>query len=161
MTGFDYAVLAVIGLSALLGFWRGVVSEVLGLAAWVAAFFAARWWGAAAGEFLPLAEPAWRQLAGVIAVFVVTLLAFGLTRLLFSRLLRALGLGLADRALGALFGLARGGLVVLALVAVAGLSPLPRQTWWVGAWLAPPLETVVLAAKPWMPPQLAQRMAYR
>ena len=42
MTAFDYAVLAVIAASALLGLWRGVVGEVLALAAWVVAFFVAR-----------------------------------------------------------------------------------------------------------------------
>ncbi len=50
MTGFDHAVLAVIALSSVFGLWRGVVSEVLGLVAWVAAFFAARAWSQAAAE---------------------------------------------------------------------------------------------------------------
>ena len=163
MTGFDYVALTLLGLSALLGLWRGVSSEVLGLVAWVAAFFAARWWGGAVGEMLPrtLGEPAWRQLGGVIAVFVATLLLFGLARLLFSRLLRAVGLGLVDRVLGAVFGLVRGLLMVLALVLVLGMTAVPRQAWWQEAWLAPPLETAVLAAKPWMPPALAQRIRYR
>ncbi len=163
MTGFDYAVLAVLGLSVLLGLWRGVVGEVLGIAAWVAAFFAARWWGQAAGEMLPRlsAEPALRLVAGYVAVFVATLLAFGLARLLFSRLLRAVGLGLADRLLGAAFGVARGTLVVLALVLVGGLTSAPRQAWWREAWLAPPLQTAVLAAKPWLPQAVAQKVAYR
>ena len=163
MTGFDYAVLAVIGLSVLLGLWRGVASEVLGLVAWVAAFFAARWWGGAVGEMLQpmLSEPVWRQLSGLVVVFVATLLLFGLVRLLFSRLLRAVGLGLADRLLGALFGVARGTLVVLALVLVGGMTAAPRQAWWAEAWLAPPLETAVLAAKPWMPQAVAHRIRYR
>jgi len=167
MTGFDYAVLAIFGLSALLGLWRGVASEVLGLAAWVAAFFAARWWGGSAGEMLPrmlswpLSDPAWRQVSGLVVVFVATLLLFGLARLLFSRLLRAVGLGLADRLLGALFGVARGALLVVALVLVGGMTALPRQAWWAEAWLAPPLETAVLVAKPWMPTAVAHRIRYR
>jgi len=163
MTGFDYAVLAVIGLSVLLGLWRGVASEVLGLVAWVAAFFAARWWGGAVGGMLSpmLSEPVWRQVAGLVVVFVATLLLFGLVRLLFSRLLRAVGLGLADRLLGALFGVVRGALVVLALVLVCGMTAVPRQGWWAEAWLAPPLETAVLAAKPWMPLAVAHRIRYR
>jgi len=163
MTGFDYAVLAVIGLSALLGLWRGVASEVLGLVAWVAAFFAARWWGGAVGEMLPrmLSDPVWRQLSGFVAVFVATLILFGLARLLFSRLLRAVGLGLADRLLGALFGVARGAVVVSVLVLVGGMTTMPRQAWWAEAWLAPPLETAVLAAKPWMPQAVAHRIRYR
>ena len=42
MTAFDYAVLAVLGLSLLLGVWRGLASEVLALAAWIVAFLAGK-----------------------------------------------------------------------------------------------------------------------
>lgn len=37
-TAFDYAVMAVIGLSALRGTWRGFLSEIFGLIGWIAAF---------------------------------------------------------------------------------------------------------------------------
>jgi len=37
-TAFDYAVMAVIGLSALRGMWRGFLSEIFGLIGWIAAF---------------------------------------------------------------------------------------------------------------------------
>ncbi len=163
MTGFDYAVLAVIALSSLLGLWRGVASEILGLAAWVAAFFAARAWAPVAADALAawLAEPAARAAAGFVAVFVATLLVFAVARFLLSRLLRAVGLGLVDRFLGALFGILRGVLMALAGVLVCGLTDLPRHTWWREAWLAPPLETAVLAARPWLPRTVAQRIRYR
>ena len=132
MTGFDHAVLAVIALSSVFGLWRGVVSEILGLAAWVAAFFAARTWGEVAADMLSpwLAEPTSRAAAGYVAVFVATLLGFSVARFLLSRLLRAVGLGLADRLLGALFGILRGVLIALAGVLVCGMSDLPRQPWW-------------------------------
>ena len=38
MTWFDYAVIAVVGLSVLLGLFRGVVREIAALAGWAAAF---------------------------------------------------------------------------------------------------------------------------
>ncbi|OIQ89915.1 colicin V production protein [mine drainage metagenome] len=162
MTGFDYAVLSIIALSSLLGLWRGVVSELLGLAAWVAAFFAARAWGLVAAASLArwISEPAWRAAAGFTAVFLVTLLIFAAARFVLSRLLRAVGLGFADRLLGALFGVMRGVLVVLAAVLVCGMTALPRQHWWREASLAPPLETAVLALKPWLPKAVAQRIRY-
>src|ERR1700743_1368728 len=40
-TAFDYAVMAVIGLSALRGTWRGFLSEIFGLIGWIAAVFIA------------------------------------------------------------------------------------------------------------------------
>lgn len=159
---FDCAALAVIALSALLGLWRGVVSETLALLAWLAGFFAARMWGGTAAEILSawLRDPALRQMLGFAAVFVATLLLFGVVRFFLTRLLRMVGLGLVDRFLGMLFGLARGLAIILAGVLIGGMTELPRQGWWREAILAPPLETAVLASKPWLPPQVAQRIRY-
>ena len=163
ITVFDCIVLAVLFLSALLGLWRGLASEVLAMLAWLAAFVAARIWGGPAAEIMAvwLRDPVLRQALGFVAVFVATLLLFGVLRFFLSRLLRVVGLGLVDRFLGMLFGIARGLLIVLAGVLIGGLTEQPRQAWWREAILAPPLETAVLALKPWLPPQAAQRVRYR
>lgn len=163
MTVFDYVVIAVVALSVLLGLWRGVVGEVLAIAAWIAAFFAARF---AAPHVVPalsgvIVEPAMRHIAAWLLVFIVVLLVVALVRQIIKLLLRAVGLGWMDRILGACFGIARGLLVVLFGVLVAGLTPLPKADWWQSAVLAPPLETVVIAAKPWIPQELAKRIGYR
>lgn len=163
LTAFDWVVLAVIAFSSLLGMWRGLVSEVLALLAWIAGFFAARTWGGTAAELLSgwLHDPALRQMAGFVTVFVVTMLLFSVARFVFSRLLRAVGLGLVDRFLGALFGIVRGLVIVLIGVLLGGMTELPRQQWWREAFLAAPLETAAVAIKPWLPSQVAQRIRYR
>lgn len=163
VTVFDYFSLGVITISLLIGVGRGVVSEMLALAAWVAAFVAARTWAGEAGRILldETTEAAWRQAAGFLAIFVAVLVLFALVRWLATLLLKAVGLRALDRTLGAAFGVARGVLVVWVLVLLAGLSALPQQTWWRQALLASPFETAVLAAKPWLPPELAQRLRYR
>jgi len=143
--------------------WRGLASEVLALLAWIAAFFAAREWGGMVAGLLGgwLSDPALRQMAGFVVVFVVTMLLFSVARWVFSRLLRVVGLGLVDRFLGTLFGIARGMLIVLTGVLLSGLTDLPRQKWWREAFLAAPLEVAVVAIKPWLPPQVAQWIHYR
>lgn len=163
MTPFDYVVLGVMAISLLLGITRGVISEILALVAWLAAFIAARLWAAPAGNLMlaELPDPLWRQLAGFVAVFVAVLILFAVVRWLMTLLLKASGLRPLDRVLGALFGVARGILVVLVLVMLAGLTPLPQQQWWRQAVFAPPLETGVLAVRPWLPPELAKRIQYR
>lgn len=163
MTVFDWVALAVIAASSLLGVWRGVVSEVLALAAWVAAFFAARQFGGDAGGLLArwIADPAIAAAAGYAAVFVAVLLVFGVARLLLSMLLRAVGLGLLDRLLGSVFGVARGVAIMLAGVLLAGMTSMPKEKWWREAVFAPPLETAVVAAKPWLPSDVAKRIRYR
>jgi membrane protein required for colicin V production len=163
VTFFDYFVLAVMAISLLVGVTRGVVSEILALVAWVAAFIAARLWAAPVGNLLlaDLPDPLWRQLAGFVAVFAAVLVGFALLRWVTTLLLKAVGLRPLDRVLGALFGVVRGMLVLLILVLLAGLTPLPQQQWWRQAIFAPPLETGVLAVKPWLPPELAKRIQYR
>ena len=163
MTAFDCATLALIGLSVLLGLWRGVISEVLALAGWVLAFVAARA-GAAGGAAMfasVIVDPAWRVAAAMIAIFIVVLLIVALVRFLLQKAVQAVGLGFIDRLMGAVFGILRGGLVVLALVAAGGLTLLPKQDWWRNAILAPPLETAVMAGKPYLPADLAKRIHFR
>lgn len=163
MTAFDYAVLTILLASVLLGLWRGVVSELLALAAWVVAFLVARQMAAQVAVWLGayVAEPGLRLAAAYALVFVGVLIVFAIARMLISLMLKAVGLGLLDRLLGAAFGILRGIVVVLVVVLVAGMTPLPKAEWWRNAVLAPPLETVVIAAKPWLPADAAKRIQFR
>jgi membrane protein required for colicin V production len=94
-------------------------------------------------------------------VFLGVLLAFAVARLVISLMVKAVGLGLLDRLLGLAFGVLRGVVVVLLAVLVAGMTPLPKADWWRNAMLAQPLETAVIAAKPWLPPEAAKRIRFR
>ncbi len=162
MAVFDYAVIGIVALSLVLGLWRGVVSELIALAAWVLAFMAALEFGALTGQllFAGIADPAIRALAGCALVFVGVLVIMSLLRLAVHGMVKALGLSLSDRLLGMFFGLARGVLVVMALVAAGGLTSAPQHPWWKQATLAQPLETAVLVAKPWLPDDLAKRIRF-
>ncbi len=166
LTRLDLLILAIVFMSALLGLWRGLVSEVLSLLAWFAAFLAAKTWGGDAavlmtGLLRQLSEPSLRQIIGFVTVFCLTLLIFSVARWLLTHLLSAVGLGLVDRFLGATFGLGRALLIVWIGVLLAGLTDLPRQAWWHESLLVPPMETAVIASKPWLPPALAQKIHYR
>jgi membrane protein required for colicin V production len=162
MAAFDYAVIGIVALSLVLGLWRGVVSEMMALAAWVLAFMAALEFGAESGQlvFPGIADPAVRALAGCALVFFGVLVAMSLVRMAVRSMVKALGLSVSDRLLGMIFGLARGVLLVMILVAVGGMTAAPQQVWWKQATLAPPLQTAVLAARPWMPDDLAKRIRF-
>ena len=41
MNWIDYAIIGVLGLSVLIGLWRGLIAEVLALVVWAAAFWVA------------------------------------------------------------------------------------------------------------------------
>ena len=162
MTIFDYVVLGAVALSVLIGAWRGVVSEILALAAWVVAFLVAREQAAHVTTWLAtqIVDPGIRLAAAFVIVFVGVLIMFAVARLLVSRLLSAVGLGTLDRLLGAVFGVLRGLVVVLIGVMLAGMTTLPRAVWWRTAMFSPPLETAVIAAKSWLPAEVAKRIRF-
>jgi membrane protein required for colicin V production len=162
MTVFDYAVLIIIGLSILLSVIRGLVREVLALLAWVVAFVTANLFSGDLAALLPEEIPTveLRLLAGFLGVFFVALLLMSLLAMAVSQLVKSAGLGVEDRFLGALFGLARGVLVVLVLVLLGGLTALPKQPVWRDAVLSPPLEAFATQVSRWLPTALSQRIKY-
>lgn len=163
MTVFDYVLLAIVVLSALVGLWRGLVSEVVALLAWIVALGAAWLYASNVASMLGsyIAEPAWRQVAGFALIFVGVLLLAAILRFLLRELLRAAGLGPADRMFGTLFGVARGLAIAFVLVLVGGMLGMAKEPWWAGSLFAPPLETAVIASKPWLPEVVAERIRFR
>ena len=126
----DVVVLAILALSALAGLSRGLVREVLGLAAWVGAGYVAFRYGP---DLLPvahgyIADSSFAQAATYIVAFVAALTVFAIAASVLGRLARAPGLGGLDRSLGLVFGLARGALIVAAAYVVGGWL-LPAQSW--------------------------------
>lgn len=120
----DGVVAIIIVLSALLAYSRGLVREVMAIAGWVGATVLAF-------IFAKQAEPLIRQIpvlgdfigdspelsiiAAFAAVFAVSLVVFSIFTPLFSSLIQRSALGGLDQALGFIFGVARG----ILLVAVA------------------------------------------
>lgn len=163
MTWFDYAVIAIAGLSVLLGWWRGLVYEVLSLLGWVAAYLVARMFAAGVGAMMPasLGAEAIRTAAAFVLLFIVTLIASSIVTWLLSKFVKWVGLGWLDGLLGALFGMVRGMLIIVALMLLAGLTDLPKEPAWRDAWLSKPLEKAALAARKRLPESVAQRVAFQ
>jgi len=153
MTVFDYVFLAVLGLSAVLGLWRGAVSEILTLAGWILALIlASRYADVAAlqlGNTIP--DPLWRMVAAFALILFAVLLVVSLAKLFLRRVLQAVGLGSTDRFFGTLFGVVRGLVIAMVVVWVGGVVGISQELWWKQALFAPPLEKAVNEAKIWLP----------
>lgn len=162
MTVFDYVVVAIVCISVLLSVMRGFVREVLGLVGWVAAFVAAMTLSGPFSELMVTTIPdeRLRAIAAFLGVFFATLLVMAFIAWAFSRMLKTAGLGVEDRVLGGVFGLARGLLIVVVLVLLAGLTNLPKQPAWTNAALSPPLEALAKNMKPWLPHALSRYISY-
>ncbi len=115
MTGFDYIVFVIVGLAALLGFFRGFVEEVLALSAWCLALLAVHYGHAAltAALVAPVGNVTG---AGVIAFAILLAVPYFGTRMLARNLgdtSRASVLGPFDRVLGLGFGAIKGFVVMV------------------------------------------------
>lgn len=160
MTGFDFAVIAVLLVSLLLGLWRGLLYEVLSLLGWPVAFLLSKMFANDVAPLMPAGQETLRVAAAYALVFVAALIVWSVLVWLLSRLAKAIGLGWLDRALGGLFGLLRGGLVILAVVWLAGLTDIPKQPFWRTAQTSKTAEDVALLTKVWLPDNVARRIHY-
>lgn len=162
MTAFDLIVVVIVALSTLFAFWRGLVRVVVSLVSWVIGFVAALQFSEPVAPLLPDAglSHAARYLIAFALILLAVLIVGALLGFLLSKLVRAVGLGFVDRALGAVFGVARGILVAVILVLLAGLTDLPRRDWWQNSMLSAPLVVAALSLRAWLPKAWAERLDY-
>jgi membrane protein required for colicin V production len=162
MTAFDLIVVGIVGLSTVAAFLRGFVRVAASLAAWVLGFLAALRFSSGLGAMLPNfgESPTTRYVVAFVAILLAVLVVGALIGFVVSRMLRAIGLGFLDRFLGAVFGLARGLIIVVFFVLLAGLTALPTKDWWQNAMLSPIFTTAALSLRPWLPKAWAERLDY-
>ncbi|MSP86350.1 MAG: CvpA family protein [Methylotenera sp.] len=162
MTGFDYLVLAIIGISIILGVMRGLLAEALSIVGWVAAFFVAKTYASQVVPMMPTDIPteSLRILAALLVLFFSTLLITSLLAIALSAIFKKIGLGWLNRLFGAFFGLARGLLVVCILVFLAGLTDAPQDDRWKNAMFSAPIEALVVSLLPWVPVSIAKYIKY-
>lgn len=162
MNWADYFILTLIALSALIGLWRGLLREVISLATWIAAIAIAFLFAEdGAAHLTPYIEiPSLRIAAAFGGLFLTTLLLGGLVGILASYLVDYTGLTGTDRMLGMVFGLARGGAIIVLLVLAAGLTPLPRDSWWQQATLLRHFQESAVWLRDFLPPDLAQHVRF-
>ena len=163
MIWIDYAILGVVGLSALISVVRGFIKEALSLIGWVAAI----WIGLAFSEDLgalmedKISVPSVRIALAFSALFVATLFLTGLVIYLVDLLVKKTGLTGTDRMLGVLFGVARGVIIVGILVLLAGLTPIPNDPWWRESVLVPHFERLAIEIRGLLPADFAQHFEFR
>ncbi len=156
----DLALLAALLLSTLFGLWRGLLLEVLALAGWVVAWFAAQWLAPQWAPYLPLGEPesSLNAGAGFVAAFVVVLIGCALVARLVRLLVSATPLKGVDRLLGAAFGLVRGVVLLLAAATVVALTPAAKSPDWHASLGAQWLQVALHELKPLLPADLARHL---
>jgi membrane protein required for colicin V production len=135
----DYFLIVIVGLSAAISLFRGFFKEAVSLGTWVIALWLAWKFGPqVAGYLEPWIETAVLRLwvARVITV-VAALIAGGLAGWFFGLVLDSTGLSGTDRAIGMVFGFARGVLLAGLFIMVLDLMGFRESSWWDESKLIP------------------------
>lgn len=156
----DWILLGILGVSVLIGLWRGLVFEVLSLLGWVVAYFVAQWLAPALGPHLPVGTAgSWlNQAAAFMAGFVLVLIVWGLAARLVRMLVGASPLSVIDRMLGAGFGLLRGLVLLLVVATFVAWTPAARSPTWQASYGAAWLNVLLQGLKPALPVEVSQHL---
>ena len=142
MALIDWIIIGILTVSGLISLKRGFVREALSLASWVAAFVIARLFADELAVLLKdhIDNPAWAFGAAFLILFVFTLFAGAAINYLFSELVKMTGLTGTDRLFGIVFGVVRGGLIVIVAYTVLKIFSVGKN--WTDSILIPWLEPV-------------------
>ncbi|HYR26761.1 MAG TPA: CvpA family protein [Aquabacterium sp.] len=154
----DLILLLGLGVSVVVGIWRGFLKEVMALAGWLVAYFMAQWFGPQGGHLVPVGEPGSRLnvLGGMLVVFVLSWLCWALLTWAVIQVVRESGLGGTDRMLGGGFGLIRGLVVALAVVTLVSMTPLVEWQPWKDSRGVGYLSALLDGLRPILPEQVVR-----
>jgi len=162
MNWVDYSILAITAVSVLISFLRGFTREALSLAGWVAAFWIALSFSYKLESLLlpHIESPTPRLVVAFAIMFFATLMVAGLVNYLAVQLIEKSGMGGTDRMIGVVFGVARGIMVVLVLVLLAGFTPVPKDPWWQQSYLLHYFQDLALWMRDYLPPEVARKIRF-
>lgn len=147
----DIAIGVLIGLSTIIGVYRGLLREVLTLLIWIFGGYFALVYGQEAGDILSLAtSDKLNYWLGAAVIFFAVIIVGFVFKAIVCNLFKFTGAKPFDRLAGGIFGAMRGALVVV-FVLVAGSTIMEKQTWYKDSVLIPYFKVfadIVLANMP-------------
>ena len=162
MSWLDIIIICVIALSALISLIRGFVKESISLISWiVAGIIAFRYFSPMADLLEPyVASPTVRGIAGFAILFISTLVIGAIVNFIMSQLVSKTGLSGTDKALGVVFGGARGVLIVTMIVLLASLTPMPEAQWWQDSAMVGFFQQLAEWVKAFIPPDAVDSFSF-
>ena len=119
MSWLDILILLPLLIGLIRGLMKGLIVEVVSIAAIVLGFLGAKWWSAGFASWL-MQQFEWNETACIVVAYALIFagIALGLNIIarLLSKLFQKIQLGWINRLLGGVFGTAKWGIVIVALV---------------------------------------------
>jgi membrane protein required for colicin V production len=160
LTWVDVTILGVVVISTIISVFRGFVREAFSLASWFLAFWVALRLAPQLATGLEgwVSQPTLRVLLAFVVLFVLTLIVGALITHALAGLVGASGLSGTDRVLGALFGAARGVVIILALMLLAQSTSVVEDPGWRGSTLVARLDPLLVWVMGQLPTGLTGRV---
>ena len=154
----DYAILAIVFLSTIISLSRGFFREAFSLATWILAFWVAfKFSGAVSLYLIAYIKPATLSIIAAFAIiFIATIIIGGLLNFLLSQIIVSTGLSGSDRALGVVFGLARGVLLIGVVLLFMTMTSFPQESWWKNSVIIPQFKGFVTWLAGFLPQKITQ-----
>ena len=162
MIWVDYAIIAILVVSAAISVLRGFLREAISLAGWVLAFWLALTFADdVSGLFeSTISQPSMRHGVAFVIILLGTLIITAIVMYLVRILVDKTEITGTDRALGIIFGIARGIVIVAILVLFAGLTALPQDPWWKESVFLPHIQVLAVEIQNMLPPEVATLFKY-
>ena len=162
MIWVDYAILTIIGISALISILRGFVREALSLLGWIVAIWVSLSFADEIAALLidKISLPSVRTASAFLILFFACLIVAGVINYLAGKLIEKTGLSGTDRMLGVVFGTVRGAVVVGILVLLAGFTAVPQDPWWDQSMLLKHFESMAVELRGFLPSEIAANINY-
>jgi len=162
MIWVDYAIIAILVVSAGISVLRGFLREAISLLGWVLAFWLALTFADdVSGLFARyVSQPSIRHALAFFTIVVATLVITAIVMYFVRLVIDKTEITGTDRAIGIVFGIARGIVIVAILVLFAGLTALPKDPWWRESTFIPHFQVLAVELQSLLPPDVAKLFNY-
>jgi membrane protein required for colicin V production len=161
MNLFDLILVAVVLAFAGIGALRGALRELLSVAVWVVALLMAWLFSASASTwFSGFEDPSLRHMLAFVVVFACVFVLASLGAFVLRLILGVAVPNTQARIIGGMLGAARGVLMLLIIVSLAGLTSFPQKSWWRGSELIVYFQSMAQSLQQMLPADVAGQFRY-
>jgi membrane protein required for colicin V production len=163
MTLIDFGIILIISVLLVLGLIWGFAKIAIALGTWIAASVISFTFAPNLAASLlqsSIDSPAMRLAVAMGILFILTIMLGSLVSFLVRQIVNKTGLSTLDRLLGMIIGATLGLMVVVALVFVAGLTPMPQYEWWQMSVLIERFETLAVWLQGYLPDDVSRYFSY-
>lgn len=163
MIWIDFTLISFVFIFLVIGLLRGFGKEAFSLGFWMLASWVGLVFSREFSSFLmsTISHPGARISASFVALFAITLSLGGVIGFLMRVVTKDTKLSFMSRVGGMIFGFIRGLVVVVIVVMLAGLTHLPKDSWWTESVVIPPFQMLALWLRDHLTLGLAESISYR